>query len=313
MKKQLTVSIGIPAFNEEANIVQLVKSLLRQRQKRISIDEILVYTDGSTDKTPLLLKSIKEPKLKLKIGKLRIGQQLRQNQLVKDYKGDVLVIIEADILPYNESTVEYLVEPFLKERNGRLGMVVGSPIIVEPSGFFEKILFYGYSMKYNLFADWKNGENIFTCGGHSMKALSKKFTKKLIWPKDVPEDAYTYLRLRQIGFLMKRQPKAKAWMKNVTTLKDRFRQSIKYQSGKKALANYFSEKYLKNEYSLPRMIVLKHLFLTIKKYPFWVALYLLELLINRIYTLRTPRFKAIYDLYPSSKNLGNIKKNIVSI
>lgn len=313
MKDKLSVSIGIPAFNEEANIVQLVNSLCRQRQQRISIDEILVYTDGSTDKTPEFLNSILKPRLKIKIGKSRIGQQLRQNQLIRDYKGDVLVILEADILPYNELTIENLVKPFLNDKKGDLGMVVGSPIIIKPSGFFEKILFYGYRMKYSLFADWENGENVFACGGHSMKALSRKFTKKLIWPKDVPEDAYAYLQLRQLGLAMKKQVNAKAWMKNVTTLKDRFKQSVKYQSGRKTLTKYFPNEFLKSEYSLPKILILKHLFLSIKSHPFWTLLYLFELLANRIYTLRAPKFKATYDIYPSSKNLGTIEKNALYI
>jgi len=51
MKKLITVSIGIPAYNEEANIGKLLSSLIKQKEAGFIIKEIIVVSDQSTDKT----------------------------------------------------------------------------------------------------------------------------------------------------------------------------------------------------------------------------------------------------------------------
>ena len=51
MRKKLTVTIGIPAYNEEANVRNLLVSLLAQKETNFKLQEIIVVSDGSTDKT----------------------------------------------------------------------------------------------------------------------------------------------------------------------------------------------------------------------------------------------------------------------
>ena len=123
--KRLTVSIGIPTYNEEANIGYLLKSLLNQKLKSAKFVEILVFDDGSTDSTAQIVDSFNNPAIKIFRGKNRIGQQLRQNQIVKNYKSDILIILEGDILPHDEYTIEELILPFTQKINKILGMVVG--------------------------------------------------------------------------------------------------------------------------------------------------------------------------------------------
>lgn len=303
MSGKLSVSIGISAYNEENNILQLISALKNQDQKRIRIDEILIYSDGSTDRTPQILKSLKDPKIKLEIGTSRIGQQMRQNQLLQNYQGDVSVIFEGDILPYNKETIENLVAPFITDKSGKLGMVVGKPEIVKPINFLETVLFYGYQMKYKMFADWKGGDNLYSCGGHSMKALSRVFTSQLRWPEDVPEDAYIYLRLKELGLKLHREDNARAYMKNVANFKDRFKQVKKFLGGKKALARHFPKDFLRSEYNLPKSLLAKHLILAFLKNPLWITLYLGEVALNRIFTLGNNKFNALYSPYLSSKKL----------
>lgn len=298
-----SVSIGIPAYNEASNILQLVNLLLAQKQTLIKITEILIYCDGSTDQTPKLLKSLTNPLIKVRVGSTRLGQQIRQNQIIKNFSGEILVIIEADILPANNQTVENLVLPLIRDKSGQTGMVVGRPFVVKPEGFLEKILFYGYQMKYRLFADWKKGNNVYACGGHSMKALSRNFTDQLKWPKDVPEDAYTYFRLKTLTLKLYTQKSALAYMKNVTNLKDRVNQVKKYLGGKKALCKFFPENFINKEYDIPKYLFIKYLLQAFFKNPFWITLYLAELIFNRVLTRGTDQFTALYQTYDSSKNL----------
>ena len=51
MVKKQTVTIGIPAYNEEQNIGVLLSKLLAQKQIHYKLKEILIYLDGSIDHT----------------------------------------------------------------------------------------------------------------------------------------------------------------------------------------------------------------------------------------------------------------------
>ena len=57
--KKPTLSIGIPAFNEEANIYFLLKDLLSQKMDQFNLERIIVNSDGSTDDTIEQVKRIK--------------------------------------------------------------------------------------------------------------------------------------------------------------------------------------------------------------------------------------------------------------
>lgn len=300
---KLNLSIGIPAFNEEGNIAHLINSVLAQRQSSFNLLEIIVIADGSQDKTVSIVRKFKNPRIKLVVGKKRLGQQFRQNQILKLYKGDVLIILEADILLYNDRSLGELVKPFLRKKFKKLGMVVGIPIAVKPKTFLEKILYHGSHLKTNVFKHWKNGKNLYVCGGHSMKALSRDFTKKLSWPKDVPEDAYTYLRLRDLGFDFFRNPKAKAYMRNTAKFKDRLKQVRKFVNGKKALKKYFPQDIIRTEYEIPLVMIIKYSIWEFLKNPIWTMLYFLEFAVNRFLTIKTGKFSYLYEPYGSTKTL----------
>lgn len=301
--KKLKVSIGVPALNEEKNIVLLLSTLLTQKRTNFELTEIIVITDGSTDATPELVKSIKNKKIKLIVGEKRRGQQERQNQIIEMYEGDILVLLEADILPATQLTIAELVKPFTMPNAETIGMVVGNARTVQARGFFEKIMTEGHIFKQKMFAEWKNGLNVYTAGGHAMKALSRTFTGQLHYPVNVPEDAYTYLALKNTHLRMVRRAKAVTYMRNVTHFTDRIRQCTKFQSGKKSLGRYFSKKLLHEAYDVPITILITNCLKEFFREPFWFSLYILEACINRMFSKHIQRFNALHTTYQSSKNL----------
>ena len=70
-----------------------------------------------------------------------MGQQVRQNQIIEVFKGDILTLIEADTVPARQDSIMCLVSPLIKNSTGKLGMVVGYPQALDPRNFFEKVLF----------------------------------------------------------------------------------------------------------------------------------------------------------------------------
>lgn len=309
MKRNINLSVGIPAYNESENIIHLLDSLVSQKREGFTLLEIIVASDGSTDSTVNLVRRYKKFQIKIIEGKKRLGQQVRQNQLLRAFSGDVLAIIEGDILLADNSVLSQLVKPYL-EGKMNLGMVIGQGKPLKPEGFYERVLFHGLEFKRKLFASWRGGLNVYTAGGHSMKAVSRQFAERLSWPKHVPEDAYTFFRLKELGFDVVRNPKAQAYMRNVTNFSDRKKQVKKFMSGKKALENFFPKDWLLAEYMISPTFVLKSLYKYFKKEPVWTVLFLGELVTNRIAVLRRSAFSALHDIYSSSKKLVNCESMI---
>ena len=60
--KQLRVTIGIPAYNEENNIIPLLTSLVNQKTSQVVVEKIIVMSDGSSDNTVGSVKLLKNKK-----------------------------------------------------------------------------------------------------------------------------------------------------------------------------------------------------------------------------------------------------------
>ena len=69
-----SVSVLISAYNEESNIANLLNDLLSQVGNDYLLDSISVLSDGSTDNTCKVVKSIKSEQIHLIEKKIRKGK-----------------------------------------------------------------------------------------------------------------------------------------------------------------------------------------------------------------------------------------------
>lgn len=304
MNKKLTVTVGIPAYNEEANIGRLLNALLKQKREKFVLNKIIVISDGSTDKTVESAKSVQSPLIKVIDSKNRFGQQIRQNQLISMFRGEILIIIEADTLPYDNKTLNNLVAPFLKETSSKVGMAVGQSISLPARTLVEEIESHGIKIKDNLFLEWRNSDNLYSAGGQAMKALSRNFTAKLQWPLDVQEDSYTYLRLKQLNLQMVKQQNAMAYARRAATLEDYIKRNKKFVGSKQTLKKYFPEDLVNKEFNPPINLIIKHLILAMFQSPLLTLLYFIESLLVRILNSRGKEFNPLYQPSSSTKNLA---------
>ena len=134
MMKTLTCSIGVMAYNEEANIKYLLESLLNQRLFSCKIREITVVASGCTDNTITIVESIAKFNsiVKLLVQKRREGKASAIDLFLSVAKGDVVIIESGDTIP-EEDTIENLVLP-LKDPN--VGMTGARPVPVNSSDTF---------------------------------------------------------------------------------------------------------------------------------------------------------------------------------
>lgn len=127
---ELSVSIGICAYNEDKNIGNLLDSLLNQRTEVVKIEEIIVVSSGSTDRTDEIVQGFSKTdgRLRLVVQQERRGKIPAVNEFLKVAKGAILVLINADLLPV-EDTIEKLCIPFL---DPAVGVAGGRPVPVTP-------------------------------------------------------------------------------------------------------------------------------------------------------------------------------------
>lgn len=119
----MKASIGIMAYNEEANIGNLLKELLKQ--KLSFVNEIIIVNDGSTDRTvDIVLEFLKNKKIKLINLKKRGGKVNAINQFLKVTKSEIIILESADTIPENNA-IKNLVKEF---RDPKIG-IVGARIV----------------------------------------------------------------------------------------------------------------------------------------------------------------------------------------
>jgi biofilm PGA synthesis N-glycosyltransferase PgaC len=122
----IKISIGITAYNEEANIAHLLKALLKQKTDKIRINEIIVVSSGSTDRTNAIVEGFMKNNSQIRLIKqnLRKGKASAINEFIKSASNDILVLESADTIP-DPWTIEKLCLPF---ENSTVGMTGARPI-----------------------------------------------------------------------------------------------------------------------------------------------------------------------------------------
>jgi poly-beta-1,6-N-acetyl-D-glucosamine synthase len=132
--ERIGCSVGIMAYNEEANISHTIHAVLEQQGPSLRIEEIIVVASGCTDRTVPIVREIvlKEPRVRLYVQEKREGKASAINLFLKQAISPVAVLIGADVLP-ETSALEYLCSPF---RDPKIGMVGGCPVPVNDPATF---------------------------------------------------------------------------------------------------------------------------------------------------------------------------------
>ncbi len=79
-------SVGIMAYNEEANIAQTLSAVLNQHGPSMQVEEIIVIASGCTDRTvPIVAEiALREPRVRLCIQEKREGKASAINLFLKE-------------------------------------------------------------------------------------------------------------------------------------------------------------------------------------------------------------------------------------
>ncbi len=193
--KIFSISVGIPAFNEEKGIKNILIDILEQKNNgKWDLNEILVYCDGCTDNTVKEAKSIKSPLIKVIDSKKRLGKTLRLQQMFHSFLGEFIVMVDADVRLGNQDTINHLLSKFSDEK---VQFVAGNVQPETPITFVQKAVYSTFEIFDAMRKQKNDGNNLYCCG--QCFALRKKFAMSVNFPHIINEDTYLYLFCKQTG------------------------------------------------------------------------------------------------------------------
>ena len=174
--KKPTVTIGIPAYNEEKNIKNLVLSLLKQDSKSFLLKQIVVVLDGSTDNTKLNLERVTDKKIVTIIHRRRLGKNRCLNEIFQKSDTNILILMDADVLPKGNKFLENIVNVFSKNPKTSLVCIKTEPF--KARNWFEKIINTSHRLKIRLNSFVANLKPVYVCNGRTL-GLTRSLYKKL--------------------------------------------------------------------------------------------------------------------------------------
>src|SRR3989344_2736851 len=298
-KRKPSVTIGISAFNEEANIQNLLLSLLSQNQHRFHLQEIIVVSDGSTDRTVVRAQQLQDVRIRVVEGDERKGQAQRQNEIVKRMpkSSNYLLLLEADTLPKDTNYIDHLVRVIPKD--GDFGFVVGNAVPQEASSWFEEIMNVGFELRKEIFSKALPFPNVYLCNGQTGKLLSKTFLKDFALRKEFQPDSYCFREAARKHFKIIRSLDAHIYFKSAGSMVDYFLQSGKFQKAKHNERNYSDVYHVHIDYSKILSIFFKKMIAN----PIHALLYVFLALGSRIYSQFLPSYSREWKIYLSTKKI----------
>lgn len=157
----INCSIGITAYNEEANIGKLLQLVLDQRLETVAISEIIVVASGCTDRTEAIAREFaaRDGRIRLLVQPQREGKASAMNLFIHEAAEEVLILCSADLQPSLEA-VEQLIAPFA---DPEVAMTGCHPVPVNDAATFMGFavqLQWALHHELNLGGGFKGGEMV---------------------------------------------------------------------------------------------------------------------------------------------------------
>ncbi len=254
MKNNLpTVTVAISAYNEGQNLTAFLKSVLAQKEQGFLLKNIWVYSDGSTDNTVKIARSIKNRKIKIFVYKKRLGKSTHLNKIYKDLTSDFLVQSDADVVLAHPLVIYNMIRPLVTGK--KVAMCGGNPIPEKGQTFIENAVNYSFNAYAPLRKILRGGNNIFSADGR-MLSYKKELVKKINIPATmIANDVFTYFCCKTFGYKYKHVEIAIVHFRSPQTIRDQIKQNTRFVAGKERMKEYFNRNLVSFEFSIPRRML----------------------------------------------------------
>lgn len=224
-QEKLKISVMIPAYNEEKGIVKTIESCLNQSRKP---DEIIVINDGSTDKTPELLKKytgrIKVVNLKKNTGNKSKAQEIG----LKFVTGEIFITADADT-KLDSKFIENILKSFKEKEVSAVCGYVKS----EKNNWITKVREINYITTQTIYKKAQSHLGaIFVLSGCCSAFRTKDFIESVSFDHDnLTEDLDFTYRLKLAGKRIEFNDKAIVYTQDPNNLKSYFKQLKRWYAG----------------------------------------------------------------------------------
>src|SRR5579863_6200689 len=218
--KRIGCSVGIMAYNEEANIERTLRAVLEQEGHSFSLEEVIVVASGCTDRTvPIVAEvALSEPRVRLCVQEKREGKASAINLFLKQANSQVVVLIGADVIP-EVGAVESLCAPF---KNPRIGMVGGRPVPINDPATF---------MGHAVHLLWRLHDRLARVTPKLGEVIAFRNVISGIPTNSAVDEISIQALISQLGYKLIYQPKSVIYNKGPVTLRDFLKQRRRIYAG----------------------------------------------------------------------------------
>lgn len=256
--RKLTVTIGIPAHNEQESIRDMLRHLLAQKQTSYVLERIVVMNDGSSDNTASFARSIKDERIDVIEDNKRKGKAVRINELFERTLSDIVVVLDADIILNSLNVLESLVKPFTS--NAKLMLVSGKATYAKPTTFVQKIVAHGIDMWEDV-KEKITSTDMYRCEG-TIRAFRRDLYKELHFPSSSSDDVYPYLFAYTKGYAFYYAKDASVSYTLPATYTDYVKQTTRFLSSSTVHERNFGKDIVDTHY----VVRFHHKFFTLLKF-----------------------------------------------
>jgi poly-beta-1,6 N-acetyl-D-glucosamine synthase len=220
-----SVSVIVPAFNEEVGIEAGLRSIVAGGYPRL---EVIVVDDGSTDGTADIVDALALPNVRLirqsnqgKAHALNAGLLMAQHQIVVFVDGDTL---------FESNTLHELVQPFA---DPAVGAVAGNAKVGNRAGLLAQIQHVEYTISSALDRRMLMELGTAGCVPGAVGAFRRTALRSLggVSSDTLAEDADLTMALARAGWSISFCPTARAWTEVPVTLSGLYKQRRRWAYG----------------------------------------------------------------------------------
>jgi poly-beta-1,6-N-acetyl-D-glucosamine synthase len=213
-------SVGIMAYNEEANIADAIGAILSHELTVGHIAELIVVASGCEDRTVSIVSDIacRDARVRLIEQKSREGKASAINLFIGAATSPVLLMVSADVL-VEDGTIDAMLRHF---EDPEVGMAGGHPIPVNP-----ETTFLGHAVH----LQWRLHDQIAREAPKLGEIVAFRNVVPSI-PTDTAVDEISIQALvTQLGYRLVYEPQAIVYNRGPTTVRDFLRQRRRIHAG----------------------------------------------------------------------------------
>ena len=227
----LKVTIGIPSFNEEKNILNLLRSIVKQKSEHFTICEIII-SDDSSDNTIRLVEQFadsSETAIRCLHHSSRMGVGNAWNEIFLNATGDVIVMYDGDVIPHEDS-----IQQLLSALRGRVVLAISNSKPVRSTSVAGRAAIYVSS--------WLRCVRIkrlsqYTAIGRGL-SIQAEVAKRITIPSDIiAVDLYLECRVLEFKLNIAYNDQAVVYFRPPDTVADFNSQVLRSLEGHKQIRN----------------------------------------------------------------------------